>query len=180
MGGEKRKTPVPDYGTRVKNAFHFVVPPTFGTAVPFVPSVAGRGPHPSPDLLRRRLPPFLSRPASSLMARFSVRRCTGYSCVLAAVHTLGIISVISRFVMGGVWAEGSRPSGEGRPGKAVYQSTFWEFLGYIMFRQSRSPRPDLGPAFRRCRYWWRWGRCSRHTGGRYNGGPPHSPDSRGR
>lgn len=62
MGGEKRKTPVPDYGTRVKNAFHFVVPPTFGTAVPFVPSVAGRGPHPSPDLLRRRLPPFLSRP----------------------------------------------------------------------------------------------------------------------
>lgn len=140
MGGEKRKTPVPDYGTRVKTRFTSWCHPH---SVPRYPLclLLREG-----DRIRLRtcsdavFPRSCHVRASSLMARFSVRRCTGYSCVLAAVHTLGIISVISRFVKGGVWAEGSRPSGEGRPGKAVYQSTFWEFLGYIMFRQSRSPR----------------------------------------
>lgn len=140
MGGEKRKTPVPDYGTRVKNTFHFVVPPTFGTAVPFVPSVAGRGPHPSPDLLRRRLPPFLSRPG--FQPHGPVLCPPVYGVLMCPRRSSYTWNYIRNFPVrqGGSWAEGSRPSGEGRPGKAVYQSTFWEFLGYIMFRQSRSPR----------------------------------------
>lgn len=140
MGGRKKKNPVPDYGTRVKTRFTSWCHPH---SVPRYPLclLLREG-----DRIRLRtcsdavFPRSCHVRASSLMARFSVRRCTGYSCVLAAVHTLGIISVISRFVKGGVWAEGSRPSGEGRPGKAGLSEHFLGISGVHYVPPVQIPR----------------------------------------
>lgn len=179
-GHGKRKTPVPTYGTRVK-PLHFVVPPTFGTVGTLNAFCCGKGtasvsgPAPTPSFPRPCCVPGFQPDGPVL--------CPPDDGVLMRPQrSFNYLELYPQFPHSsrGSWRTFShqkgRFSGEKRPvtGALREDSVCSSGRGYSASPDPRGPGP--APAFRQCRCWWRWGRCSRRRDGRYSAGLPRSRD----